>query len=155
VRPCNGQQASNANGGALRSCPSQGDGRPSIRPSRALDGRAPRRLRATRPFVACHDTRARRPSRWHESRGRTSLGSMLNYYPLIALGGVSTSPDPQLMHCSHSSCPSSCTKGRLRWLGAGSHAISQPAARARIGLCSLSYAARRSARIHEFTSQVI
>ena len=65
------------------------DGRPSIRPSRAHDGRAARRLRATRPFVACHDTRARWPSRWHESRGRTSLGSMLNYYPLIALGGGS------------------------------------------------------------------
>ena len=58
-----------------------GDGRPSIRPSRAHDGRAPRRLRATSSFVACHDTRGRRPSRWHESRGRTSLGSMLNYYP--------------------------------------------------------------------------
>ena len=56
----------------------RGDGRPSIRPSRAHDGRAPRRLRATRPFVACHDSLARRPSRWHESRGRTSLGSMLN-----------------------------------------------------------------------------
>jgi len=36
-------------------------------------------LRATRPFVACHDTRGRRPSRWHESRGRTSLGNILNY----------------------------------------------------------------------------
>jgi len=49
-----------------------GGGRPSIRPSRALDGRAPRRLRATRPFVACHDTRGRRPSRWQQSRGRRS-----------------------------------------------------------------------------------
>ena len=56
----------------------KGDGRPSIRPSRARDGRAPRRLRATSSFVACHDSLARRPSRWHESRGRTSLGSMLN-----------------------------------------------------------------------------
>ena len=34
----------------------RGDGRPSIRPSRAHDGRAPRRLRATSSFVACHDT---------------------------------------------------------------------------------------------------
>ena len=58
----------------------RGDGRPSIRPSRAHDGTAARRLRATRPFVACRDTRGRRPSRWHESQGSTSLAStMLNY----------------------------------------------------------------------------
>ena len=43
-----------------------------------LDGGPFTRRGATRPFVACHDTRGRRPSRWHESRGRTSLGSMLN-----------------------------------------------------------------------------
>ena len=56
----------------------KGDGRPSIRPSRAHYGRAPRRLRATRSFVGCHNTRGSRPSRWHESRRRTSLGSMRN-----------------------------------------------------------------------------
>ena len=52
-------------------------------------GSARERLRATTSFFDCQIPNGRRPSRWHESRCLSRLGSLSNYLLQIALTGGS------------------------------------------------------------------
>ena len=53
-------------------------------------GSARERLRATTSFFDCQIPNGRRPSRWHDSRCPSRLGSLSKHDPLIALGGGRT-----------------------------------------------------------------